>query len=49
MDEFDKGCSEFCITVGTVTRTAVIRIHSWLKALPVNVSWPSGLLWCMLA
>jgi len=26
VDEVDKGCSEFCITVGTVTRTD--SIHS---------------------
>jgi len=33
MEGADKGCSEFCITVGTVTRTAGILIHSqrhWL-------------------
>ena len=37
MEEVDKGYSEFCITVGTVTRTACILIHSRLKALAVNV------------
>ena len=42
MDEGDKGCSEFCITVGTVTRTASVLIHSRLKALAVNLS---GRLW----
>jgi len=26
MKEVDKGCSEFCITVGTVTRTASILV-----------------------
>ena len=33
MEGADKGCSEFCITIGTVTRTAGILIHSqrhWL-------------------
>jgi len=49
MEEVDKGCSEFCITVGTVTRTAGILIHSWLKALAVNLSWPPGRLWLLLA
>ena len=33
MEEVDKGCSEFCVTVGTVTRIASILIHSRLKAL----------------
>jgi len=28
MEEVDKGCSEFCTTVGTVTRTAGILIQS---------------------
>ena len=42
MEEVDKGCSEFCITVGTVTRTVGILIHSWLKALAVNLSQPSS-------
>jgi len=32
MEEVDKGCSEFCVTVGTVTRTADILIHGRLKA-----------------
>ena len=41
-NEVDKGCREFCITVGTVTRTAGILIHSRLKALAVNLSWPSS-------
>ena len=45
MKEVDKGCSEFCVTVGTATRTAGILVHSWLKALAVNLSWPSGRLW----
>ena len=48
MEEVDKGRSKFCVTVGTVTRTAGILIHSWLKALAVNLSWSSGRL-CMLA
>ena len=38
VEEVDKGCSEFCITVGTVTRTAGILIHSRLKALAVNLA-----------
>ena len=42
MEEVDKGCREFCITVGTVIRTAGLLIHSRLKALAVNLSWPSG-------
>jgi len=44
MEEVDKGCSEFCVTAGTVTRTASILIlrPSRLKALAVNLSWPSG-------
>ena len=45
IEEVDKGCSEFCVTVGTATRTASILIHSWLKALAVNLSWPSSRLW----
>jgi len=40
-----KGWSEFCVTVGTVTRTASILIHSRLKALAINLSQPSGWLW----
>jgi len=42
MEEVDKGCSEFCITAGTVTRTAGIPTHSWLVVLAVNLSWLSG-------
>jgi len=42
MEEVDKGCSDFCITVGTVIRTVGILIHSRLKALAVNLSQPSG-------
>jgi len=38
MEEVDKVCSKFCITVGTVTRTASILIHSQLQALAVNLS-----------
>ena len=49
MEEVNKGCGEFCITVGTATRTAGILIHSRLKALAVNLSRPSGRLWFMLA
>ena len=45
MEEVDEGCSELCVTVGTVARNASILIHSRLKALAVNVSWPSGRLW----
>jgi len=47
MTEVDKGCSEFCITVGTVTRTAGILIHSWLKALAVNLSRPTLVVCCL--
>ena len=46
MEEVDKGCSEFCVTVGTATRTVSILIYRWLKALAVNLSWPSG--WLLL-
>ena len=45
MEEVDKGCSEPFVSVGTVTRTAGILIHSWLKALAVNLIRPSGRLW----
>ena len=45
LEEVDKGCSKFCITVGTATRTAGILIHSQLKRLAVNLSCPSGRLW----
>ena len=45
MEEVNKGCSEFCVTVGTATRTAGILIHSRLKALAVNLSQPSSWLW----
>ena len=45
MEEVDKGCSKFCITVGAVIRTAGILIHSRLKVLAVNLSRPSGRLW----
>ena len=45
MEEADKGCSEFCITVGTATRTAGILIHGRLKVLAVSLRRPSGRLW----
>jgi len=45
MEEVDRRCSEFCITVSTVIRTAGILIHSRLKVLAVNLSRPSGRLW----
>ena len=49
MDEVDKGCSEFCVTVGTATRTVGLLIHSRLKVLlPVNLRRPSGRL-CLYA
>jgi len=48
MEQVDKGCSQFCITVGTVTSTADILIDSWLKALAVDLSRPSGRLCCVL-
>jgi len=38
MEKVVKQCIEFCITVGTVTRTAGILIHSQLKVLTVNLS-----------
>ena len=31
MEEVDKGCIKFCVTVGTATRTDDILIHSQLK------------------
>jgi len=48
MEEIDKGCSEFYVTVGAVTRTVGILIHSRLKALAVNLSQPSSC-GCVLA
>ena len=45
MEEVDKGCSKFGLTVGTATRTAGILIHNRLKALAVNLSRPSSRLW----
>ena len=45
MKEVDKGCSKFCITVGTLTRTAGILICSQLQMLAVNLSQPAGCLW----
>ena len=39
MEEIVEGCSEFCVTVGTATRTADILIHSQLKVLADNLSW----------
>ena len=45
MEEVNKWCSEFCISVGAATRTAGILIHSRLKALAVDLSRPSGRLW----
>ena len=48
MEEIDKGCSEFYVTVGVVTRTVGILIHSRLKALAVNLSQPSSC-GCVLA
>jgi len=33
MEEVGKGCSEFCVEVGTATGTASILIRSRLKAL----------------
>jgi len=45
MEEVDKGCSEFCVSVATVIRTGSILIHSQLKTLAVNLSRPSSRLW----
>jgi len=42
MEEVDKGCSKFCITIGTLTRTIGVLICSWLKVFAVNLSQPSG-------
>jgi len=44
MEEVDKGCCKCCITVGTVTRTVGILIHSRLKVLAVKFEpaiWPT--------
>jgi len=38
MEEVDEGCREFWVTIGTITRTAGILIHSRLKVLAVNLS-----------
>ena len=40
VEEVYKGCSKFCVTIGTVTRIASILIHSRLKVLAVNLSQP---------
>jgi len=45
MEKVDKGCSEFCITVGTATRTVGVLMLSRLNALAVNLNHPSGHLW----
>ena len=47
MEEVDKGCSEFCITVDTctATRTAGILIRSRLKALAVSLSRPTSVVY----
>ena len=45
MQEVDKECSEFYVTVGTATRTSGILIHSRTKALAVDLSRSSGRLW----
>ena len=47
--KINKQCSEFCVTVGTVTSTASIVIDSRLKVLAVNLSRPSGWLWLYVA
>ena len=39
MEEVDKGCSEFCVTVGTVIRTAGILIHSRPTLVVCQLSW----------
>jgi len=31
VEEADKGCSEFCITVGAASRTAGMLIHTYLE------------------
>jgi len=40
-EEVDKECSELCTTVGTVTTTIGILIHSRIKALADNLSQPA--------
>jgi len=48
--KYANAITNVTITAGTVTRTASIQIRSQLKALAVNLSWPSS--WrfgCMLA
>jgi len=49
MEEVDKGCSEFCVTVGTATRISGILIHSRLKVLAVNLAGHPVHFGCMLA
>jgi len=49
MEEVHIGCSEFCVTVGTATRTAGILIHSRLKVLAVNEPAITADFGCMLA
>ena len=39
MEEVDKGCSEFCVTGGTVIRTAGILIHSRPTLVVCQLSW----------
>jgi len=45
MEEVGEGCSEFCVSVATVTRTGSILIDSQLKTLAVNLCRPSSRLW----
>jgi len=44
----DQGYSKFCVTVGTMARTAGMLICGWLKVLAVNLSQLSDF-GCMLA
>ena len=49
MEEVDKACSEFCVTVGTVTRTAGILIHCLLNVPAVNLAGYLDDFGCVLA
>ena len=48
MEEVNKGCSKFCVTVDIVTRTAGILIHRQLNALAVHFVKPAIQLICKL-
>ena len=49
MEEVDKACSEFCVTVGTVTSSASILIHCLLNVPAVNLAGYLDDFGCVLA